>query len=131
MRKTHTIVVYYDYTAGTITYSTKEVVVKKNAIARISVELVTLNVGANGPAWFTGISFSASWSPTMTLNMTQHQILIENPNITKEAHGIFGFTPLVHPTGMLIRRDPDPTIFNEPIIGAAQGHRHEKERRAA
>jgi len=29
----------------------------------------------------------------MTLNMTQHQILIENPNITKEATGIFGFTP--------------------------------------
>jgi len=71
----------------------------------------------------TAKSGLSAWAVTMTVTMAGDTITINDPNATQAGkgqpiNGIYGFSlAWDFQSGPLATRNPDPTIFNEPIIG--------------
>jgi len=120
------ITAYYDPTTQILSYDPDEVTIPENQHATILLESGTPGLTFYGflPNLVDKGEMSA-WVAEMTVGVAVTSITINDPNLTANPiNGTYGFAlsfnytpPAGGSPALSATRNPDPTIFNEPIIG--------------
>jgi hypothetical protein len=122
-----TITAYFDPKTGVLSYDPEEVTIPENQHATILLVSGTPGLTFYGflPNLVDKDEISA-WAPEMTVGVAVSSITINDPNLNGPSpiNGTYGFAlsysytpPANAGLAQSGSTNPDPTIFNEPIIG--------------